>query len=522
MTDPLKPGAVAVQILDCESCGQVHPNRCKTKAGVFTQPHVPRWKAALNYIAGWEAQRATVDRLTTQLADMTAQRSSLSHQLDETTDALAASRSRVTALEAQVAALTRPPVTIPDPPAPTPVADRGPADYRDLAEFLEAHPAAPQDPALYVPCPVGVGLEEAFMGLPSDEHMLLIRRDQEVPLDTADGFRADGVGAVAGANNTRIPVVSRYRGQRARTWFAMARARRGIAGLGPGSRVVPTRSAFTQPPQIEDTDKTRPGYAGRVYWNTAGALVKELVGAQEKAIDTAHPDGYYANFVLEGLDYGGVAYSGITMRGGTVERVGLDGAWRGFSGEPNGETGALAFNGGRYLVSRCATSPLDAAGRRVGPSPIMVNNSPGGRWEHGDASMALAGMPTIWRSSGRHEWVDVVSRWGGPGVNLEECLDGFEFVWNGGICWPNRGGKGGHPAPDGVFGNSLHVSLQALGRAALTLTDVDLDTNVQPGKLCVQLYGTPDPSKVKITSTNGGKPVPVVAYGQSGPVALAS
>jgi hypothetical protein len=209
------------------------------------------------------------------------------------------------------------------------------------------------------------------------------------------------------------------------------------------------------------------------------------------------------------------------MKGGTAERLDLDGAWRGFEAVPNGEAGAISVNGGRYLISHVSTSPLNEQGKRVGASPIMINNSPGGRWEYGDASQAYAGMPTIWHSSGTHEWYNVTSRWGGPGVNLEDVLDGFQFVMTGGKLWPNRAGQGGHPSPDGIYANSMHIALHALGKATITLTDVDLDKNVQAGKLCVQLYLTADPSKVKITATNAGKPVPVAAYGTSGVVQLA-
>lgn len=405
-------------------------------------------------------------------------------------------------------------------------ASLGPIELRDLDELLEAEPELPRDRSLYVPCPTGVSLEEAFMGLPSDNHLLLLQRDQEVPIDTADGFRAAGASAVAGTDGKRIPVASTFKGRSARTWFAMARARRGVVGLGPGSRAIPRASAFTQEQQIPDKGSPLPGGGtspGRFWWNLKGEQKHELVGAQEKLIESVHDDAHFANFALEGMDFGGVAYSAISALGGRFSRLGLDGAWRGFAGEPNGETAAINIAKRAYLISRCATSPLNAAGRRVGSSPMMVNDSPGGRWEHGDSSQAIAGMPTIWRSSGLHEWIDVISRWGGPGVNLEQCLDGFEFRWTGGICWPNRGGAGGHPAPDGIHRNSLHVSLNARGRATVTLRDVDLDDNVQAGKLCVQLYGdTTDPSKVRVTATQGNRQVPVAAYGKGGVVALAS
>ena len=91
----------------------------------------------------------------------------------------------------------------------------------------------------------------------------------------------------------------------------------------------------------------------------------------------------------------------------------------------------------------------------------------------------------------------------------------------GGALWANRGNKGGHPAPDGIFGNGMHIGIHALGKSTITLQDVDLDNNVQPGKLCVQLYGGTDPSLVKVTDTNSGKAAPVAAYGSGGVVQTA-
>jgi len=323
-------------------------------------------------------------------------------------------------------------------------------------------------------------LEEAFMALGANDILVLPERSAPYFIDSSGGFRASGVASVLGRGGKRIPIVSTYKGKSARTWFAMARARRGILGMGPGAVITTTASGFRQEAQIPDKGSALPGGGtspGRYYWTTSGALGHELVGSQEKVIETENA---------------------------------------------NGETGAISINGGRYLISHVSTSPLDELGRRVGASPIMVNNSPGGRWEYGDASQARAGMPTIWHSSGRHEWYNITSRWGGPGVNLEQAMDGFEFVMTGGRLWPNRGGKGGHPSPDGLFQNAMHIHLHALGTATITLTDVDLDQSIQANKLCMQLYGSSTvPSKVKVTATNGGTSVPVAAYGAGGIVALA-
>ncbi|WP_460842288.1 hypothetical protein [Nocardioides marmoraquaticus] len=362
-------------------------------------------------------------------------------------------------------------------------------------------------------------LEEVFMTLGSNDILVLPERKDPYLIDSADGFRAAGVGAVLGEGGKRIPIVSTYKGKPARTWFAMARAQRGVIGLGPGAVIETTNSGFTQEAQIEDKGSPLPGGGtspGRFWYNTAGVQQSELVGSQEKVLEAANPNAYMANFTMRGRDFGGVAYTAISMRGGTAERLNLNGAWRGFSGVPNGETAAVSVSRGSYLISRVMTGTLDGQGRRVGTSPIMINSSPGGRWEYGDASQARKGMPTIWNSSGRHEWFNVTSRWSdGPGVNLEQVADGFEFVWKSGRLWSNRGGNGGYPSPDKIHGNSLHISLNALGRATIKLSDVSIDNNVQAGKLCVQLYGKSDPANLNMSLVNDGKSVPIAAFGKT-------
>lgn len=411
------------------------------------------------------------------------------------------------------------PVPAPTPSSPNP--SLGPVSFPSI-EAMKASGKfrIPRDANLVMWSHGNKTLEEVLGTLGGNDILVLPERSQPYLIDSSGGFRAAGVGSIAGQGGKRIPVTSTFQGRDARTWFAMARAQRGIIGLGPGAVIATTDSGFRQEAQIEDKGSPLVGGGtspGRYWWNTSGVKQYELAGAQEKLIETAHSNAYFANFGLRGRDFGGVAYSAISMPGGTLERLNLNGAWRGFQAVPNGETAAIAINGGRYLISRVAIGPLDEQGRRVGSSPVMVNNSPGGRWEYGDVSQTRVGMPTIWRSSGRHEWYEVSSRWGGGhGVNIEAAKDGFEFVMTGGRLWPNRGGRGGNPSPDGIHGNGLHLALHATGRATIALNNVDLDSNVQAGKLNVQLYNGTDPSKVRASVTNGGIAVPIAAYGPSG------
>ncbi|GAB3997599.1 hypothetical protein [Nocardioides marmoraquaticus] len=410
-------------------------------------------------------------------------------------------------------------------PAPAPDSGLGPVSYPSVEAMRRSGRfRIPSDANLVMWRFGDQSLEEVFMSLASNDILVLPERAQPYRIDSSGGFRAADVSAVLGQGGRRLPVESTFRGRPARTWFAMARAQRGVIGLGPGAVIEPTASGFRQEPQIEDKGSPIPGGGsspGRYWFDLQGQRRTELVGAQEKLLESGRSDAYFGNFTLRGRDFGGVAYSGIGSRGGTFERLGLDGAWRGFSGVPNGETAALSVNRGRYLISRVSMKPLDAGGRRIGTSPVMINSSPGGRWEHGDVSQARFGMPTLWGASGRHDFVDVTSRWGaGPGVNVEQAREGFELVWTGGRIWPNRGNAGGHPAPDGIYGNSLHVGFNATGRASIRLVDVDLDRSVQQGKLCIQLYGMRDTSLVSARATQNGRAVPVVGYGPSGPVPM--
>ena len=369
-------------------------------------------------------------------------------------------------------------------------------------------------------------LEQVFMQLKANDILVLPERTEPYYIDSSDGFRAGGVSSILGQDGKRIPIVNTYMGKPARTWFAMARATRGVIGLGPGAVIEPTNSGFTQEAQIPDKGSVLPGGGtspGRYWWNTSGVKQGEMVGAQEKILESVDPNAYFANFTMHGRDFGPIAYNAISTHGGTLERLDLDGAWRGFEAVPNGETGAITVTKGTYLISRDSMSPLDEQGRRVGSSPVMINNSPGGRWEYGDVSQTRVGMPTIWHSSGNHVWYDVKSRFGTKqAVNLEDVLDGFHFTMTGGALWPNRAGRGGHASPDGIYGNGLHIGMSAVGRATITLNDVDLDQNVQAGKLCVQLYGSTRPSNVTINVTNAGRSVPVAAYGAGGVVQTAN
>jgi len=422
------------------------------------------------------------------------------------------------------------PATTPTPtptpaPAPGTAPATGPVSYPSI-EALRASGQfrVPSDARLVLWRFGDQSLEQALSTLGSNDILVLPERAAPYRLDSSGGFRAAGVSAVTGAGGKKIPITSTFDGRPASTWFAMARAERGIIGLGPGAVIEPTASSFRQEAQIEDKGSPLPGGGvspGRFWYDEAGNKRHELVGSQEKLIESNHASPYFGNFTLRGRDFGGVAYSALATKGGTFERLDLDGAWRGFQGVPNGETAAIAVNRGRYLISRVSMRAVDEQGRRVGSSPLMVNTSPGGRWEHSVVSQARVGMPTIWGSSGLHEVVDVANRWGaGHGINVERAQDGFRLRIIGGSLWTNRGGTGGHPAPDGISGTGMHLALHALGSISVEMRDVDLDHCLVSGAACVQLYGGTDPKRVSFVATRNGQTVPVAAYGVGGRVGL--
>lgn len=408
-------------------------------------------------------------------------------------------------------------------------AERGPVSFSTLSAARAAL-NTPAD-ANYVvwnsSWPVDRDLEDVFATELSDNDILVLpERAQPYVVDTSEGFRAAGVGWIQGRNGL-LPIVNRYKNIRtARTWFAMARARRGILGMGPGAVIEMSQSSWTMEPQIEDAGSVQESdgwtSVGRYYYDTAGVKKSELVGCQEKIIESAHSNPYFGNFTMHSHGLGGIAFSGLTTVGTpistTFERLNLSGAWYGFQGIPNGEAGGIGVGRGTYLISRCILGTRDSNGNRFGSSPIMINSSTGGRIEYTDASESNSGMLTIWNSSGKHTLFQVNTRFNfGPGVNLEKSQAGFEFEWLGGSCWSDYYGNGGKtpkPSDQGTRGRMHLNAFAENGSAKITLRGVDLDTGPTAGALNVQTYGATQQlaSDIKCYDTNNN-PIPVKAYG---------
>ena len=409
------------------------------------------------------------------------------------------------------------------------VAERGPVSFSTLAA-ARGSLNTPAD-ANYVmwnsSWPLDRDLEDVFATELSDNDILVLpERAQPYVVDTSEGFRAAGVGWIQGRNGL-LPIVNRYKNIRtARTWFAMARARRGILGMGPGAVIEMSQSSWTMEPQIEDAESVQESdgwtSVGRYYYDTAGVKKSELVGCQEKIIESVHSNPYFGNFTMHSHGLGGIAFSGLSTVGSpistTFERLNLSGAWYGFQGIPNGEAGGIGVGRGTYLVSRCILGTRDSNGNRFGTSPIMINSSSGGLIEHTDASETNHGMLTIWNSSGTHTLNNVNCRFNsGPGMNLEKCQSGFVLNMNGGSIWSDYyggGGKSPKPADQGNKGRMHFGIFSEVGSAKVTLRGVDLDTGPTPGALNCQSYGATQQlaSDIKCYDASNNV-IPVKAYG---------
>lgn len=409
------------------------------------------------------------------------------------------------------------------------VPERGPVSFANLAAARAAL-NTPSD-ANYVmwnsSWPVNRDLEDVFATELADNDILVLpERPQPYVVDSSEGFRAAGVGWVQGRNGL-LPIVNRYKNIRnARTWFAMARARRGILGLGPNAVIEMSQSSWTMEAQIEDQGSVQEsdGWTsiGRYYYDTAGVKKSELVGAQEAVIETAHANPYFGNFTMRSHSLGGVAFSGLTTVDNPThsifERLNLSGGWHGFQGIPNGETGGVGVGRGTYLISRCILGTRDSNGNRFGTSPIMINSSTGGLIEHTDACETYAGMLTIWNSRGTHTLNNVNCRFNwGPGINLEKNQSGMIVNMNGGSIWSDyhgNGGKSPKPSDQGAKGQ-LHINIfSEVGSAKVTLRGVDLDTGPTLGALNCQSYGNTQQlaSDIKCYDANNNV-IPVKAYG---------
>lgn len=216
-------------------------------------------------------------------------------------------------------------------------------------------PHAPRD-ANYVMWnfPAGTRLHEAFQRLGPNDILVLPERAQPYEIDSSRGFVVDG---------TR--------------WNEMARAKRGLVGLGPGVIIQPSASSFSLPRST----------------STAGnynVMLKSVTNG-----------GYFGNFEMRGRTFGQAAYDALQHEGSNSvwERIYFNGAHRGWRNFPPGETGAVSgYKGSNQQVYNVEVDCRDpATGARVATSPFMFNAQSNVRVDDFYGHHAYAGMPTFWK-----------------------------------------------------------------------------------------------------------------------------
>lgn len=407
----------------------------------------------------YDKAQSDLKTVTSLLETATSQVDALRSTIDTLNTTITALQNRIKELESQT------------PPATTPFR---PVKYANLEEAKKAL-GTPADANYVVWKNEWTHLEQAFSAMGDNDILVLPERTQPYLIDSSKGFMASGVKEITGPNGTRTPVVSNLR-----LWFAMTRARRGILGLGPGVVIAPSPSAWTAPAQ------PRPLTA---YFSNGNS--QELVGSANKLIEANHTNPFFANFELQGRDFGGVSYNGIALDGTsrTVKNVFFNGCWRGFSGEPNGETGGLSFLKGTYFVDNCEFVPVK------GPSPIMWNRTTGGTLSNIKSATTDLGMFTFWRCGGKNIWKDVTLANRRIGLNLEENIAGFELDWTGGAMLLDR------------TDNSFHLNMNPSdGSQKLTLKDVKITGgyNGHPGKLVAHIYTTAGKQRKSDVTWDGG------------------
>jgi hypothetical protein len=355
----------------------------------------------------------------------------------------------------------------------------GPVSYPTLADAKSAL-GAPAD-ANYVTWSFGSQmLEQVFASLGANDILVLPERAEPYYIDSSNGFMAAGVSGVDGTgtnglkDGSIVPIVSN-----SRLWFEMCRARRGILGMGPGAVIAPSASSWTAPRQPILQNEPAGSQFQKAYFSAGGSM--NLSGVQGGLIGNGHANPFFANFILQGRDFGGWAYNALSFGGSsaaTIKRVTLDQAWRSHAGVPNGEAGALGFSGGSYLIESCDL--IAPSTGYAGGSPIMWNQNTGDTVRHVRSYGSKSGMWTYWRCGGTNTWEDVSIQGNQVILNIEENLSGFRLDWTGGSGTMT------------YTGNKFHMGCNPSGGApTVALHGVSLATNAYtPGAFTMNIYTT--------------------------------
>ncbi len=331
-------------------------------------------------------------------------------------------------------------------------------------------------------------LETVFANnLGENDILVLPEREDPYLINSSNGFMAggvaevDGVGANGLKDGSRYPIVSNPR-----NWFSMCRARRGVIGLGPDVVIQPSQSSWSQGrwPILQNEPA---GQQFQKRYMTDGSSA-DMVGAQciLMACESANP--FFANFTMRSRDFGGVPYGALGMNGSTlktVKRVHFDHCWHAIAGVPNGETGALGFNSGTYLIENCDLVSTNTS------SPVMWNRTQGGTVRNVRSNRY--GMWTFWRAGKNNVFENVWINAYGTGINLEENDGDFALNWNGGKLILESSG------------NKFHFGINPSGGSIkVNLTDVECSPNGwTPNTVGMNVYTTMGVQRRSDVSSNG-------------------
>lgn len=283
-------------------------------------------------------------------------------------------------------------------------------------------------------------LQDAFAALEPGDILVLPEDEKPFEIDTSRGFQVTS-----------------------RNYYSMAATTRGVVGLGPGTVVRPSVSAF---------------HRGRQTY---------MQGLQEKLLESRRPNAYFANFTMQGRDFGGLAYNATWASGAgtTWERIFFQGAHRGFLSGPPGEAGAICGYRGRSMrVYNCEIDCRDQSGRPVGTSPVMWNSQSDVVLRDVYAHHTYTGMPAFWRVHNASVTNLIHTDLGhglphSPGVNVEQCTGTFIFD---SCTFIVDYGKRNHGLHLQTGGQSSSVRFQ--------INNPTIDSGPWPGKFAIQQFDT--------------------------------
>lgn len=305
------------------------------------------------------------------------------------------------------------------------------------------------------------------------------------PIDGSRGFMASGVSHVTGPNYEQTiaegaqPIVNEPG-----LWMELGRAQRGVVGQGPNAVLAvvnPIAGGMKALPNPKRTDSDPvEAFAHMTNGSTTG-----ITGNPYAIISGSHPNVVWANFVLKTADFGEVAYNGLSgssrasgdQKTSTIKNVRIDQAWRGDSGVPNGECGAITFNRGTVEIKN---THIICPAARVS-SPIMWNNNTGSDVDNVviDGNVQK-GMTTFWHCSNTHTLKNFQFIGNKVALNIEDNASSFAI--NATQCDFKQ-----------TAGNGVHAQFNpAQGSNKLYMTDCTFSSNgIVPGKFSLQTYGVP-------------------------------